>query len=184
MINEEVARELAYSVEGERTQDWTVVENEQIDSNRWSSIHRLVITDGDGFYEATYSKGLTEYQSESPFEGEKTVDFHPVRKKLILVTEYVPEADTSPQVEVYIPEYISDSDNCWDGRTRYGIHLSLEAALEALGKVFGDAENPLTATQERDYEGNVTTPETWMVHRVSERPSETGSLWIFKERLG
>lgn len=86
---------------------------------------------------------------------------------------------------VYIAESVFIEDNPWDGRTRYGIHTSLEGALKAL-ESFGDEDDPLKATEVDDY-ADYHDPDkhgrTWMVHRASEMPREEGHLWIFKERL-
>ena len=84
------------------------------------------------------------------------------------------------QEYVFIPEYISDSDNCWDGRTRYGIHLSLKSALDALS-FFADKDDPLITTETTHYDSK--DGSAWMVHRTSEAPNEVGSLWIFKEKV-
>lgn len=82
---------------------------------------------------------------------------------------------------VFIPEAVDDCDNPWDGRTRYGIHFSLESALKAL-KHFGDDEDPLIATpSEYAYNGSIEVEAAWMVHRRSSPPSSEGMLWIFEE---
>ena len=86
----EQARDLAY---GEADPEWglEVEANEQIDSNRWSSIHQLVVRDKNGkFWAATYRKGLTENQDESPFEYDGEVEFREVEKVPVTTYEYRP----------------------------------------------------------------------------------------------
>ena len=86
----EQARDLAYE---EADPEWglEVESNEQIDSNRWSSIHRLVVRDKDGkLWAATYSQGLTENQDESPFEYNNEVEFTAVEKVPVTTYEYRP----------------------------------------------------------------------------------------------
>lgn len=92
-IKKEVAREMAWSSVGD---DWKeegvekVVENELIDTSRWSNIHRLTLQVGGKFYQADYSVGATEGQDESPFEDDgDEVEFKEVfaREKTITVYE-------------------------------------------------------------------------------------------------
>jgi len=45
-----------------------VVENELVDSSRWSVHYVMVFKYKDKFYDAAYSSGATESQDESPFE--------------------------------------------------------------------------------------------------------------------
>jgi hypothetical protein len=51
-----------------------VVQNEIVDSDRWSLVHDCVIKDLETglFYDASYSVGATEMQDESPFEYAET----------------------------------------------------------------------------------------------------------------
>ena len=86
----EQARALAY---GEQDPEWglDVESNEQTGTNRWSSIHELIVRDKDGkFWAATYSKGLTENQDESPFEYDDEVTFTEVEKVPVITYEYPP----------------------------------------------------------------------------------------------
>ena len=86
----EESRDLVYS-EADPVLGLEVEANEQIDTNRWSSIHRLVVKDKDGkLWAATYSKGLTEYQDERPFEDQAEVTFREVEKVPITTHEYRP----------------------------------------------------------------------------------------------
>lgn len=88
---------------------------------------------------------------------------------------YVPKPE-----HVYIPEAVDTSDNVWDGRTRYGVHLTLQSALAALEARYGGQDDPVVATQ---CETAHIAETDWMVHRRSEEPSEEGMLWIFQERV-
>ena len=86
----EESRDLVYS-EADPVLGLEVEANEQIDTNRWSSIHRLVVKDRDGkFWAATYSKGPTEYQDERPFEDQAEVKFREVEKVAVTTYEYRP----------------------------------------------------------------------------------------------
>lgn len=86
---------------------------------------------------------------------------------------------TAPEF-VYIPEYVDSTDNPWDGRTRYGVHLTLESALVAL-QFFGDEGDPMVATPgEAEPENG---ERAYMVHHQSEEPDDDGEIWIFKEKV-
>ncbi|GAA0936016.1 hypothetical protein [Actinocorallia libanotica] len=81
---------------------------------------------------------------------------------------------------VYIPEFVDVSDNPWDGRTRYGVHLTLESALKALA-FFGEEGDPMVATPEEQEAEDGTC--AYMVHMKSEEPDDDGGIWIFKEKV-
>jgi hypothetical protein len=55
---------------GTPTEGFTFIEDEIVDTTRWSILTKLTFKFGDKFYQTTYSKGATEYQDESPFENE------------------------------------------------------------------------------------------------------------------
>lgn len=88
----EQARRLAYDEVRQPDLPFDVVENRQIDSGRWTSIHELVIKDDSGeLFRATYEQGLTENQDEGPFEygpGDE-VEFKPVRREVVESYKYV-----------------------------------------------------------------------------------------------
>ena len=87
-LTREQAQSLAWD---EADPEWglTVELNEQIDSRRWVSVHRLVIRDKDGkFWAATYDQGLTEYQDSRPFEDQAEVEFCEVEKLPVTSYEY------------------------------------------------------------------------------------------------
>lgn len=89
VVPTETARELAYSDPGDVVDGWTVVANDYIESQRWESLHLLVIRNEAGeHFEDTYAKGLTEYQSTGPYEGETAVTFTPVVPHVKVVTEW------------------------------------------------------------------------------------------------
>ena len=87
ILETEVARNLAYDDYDEEI--YEIIQNEQVDSTRWSSVHELVIqTKVDGrFWKTTYTKGLTESQDESPFEYSKP-EFTEVFPEIIEITVY------------------------------------------------------------------------------------------------
>lgn len=66
----------------------TVLENEHIDSSRWTEIYRIVWSEGENYFSYVYDVPSTEYQ-----EGSET-DFDPrgikeVRPEQVVVTKYV-----------------------------------------------------------------------------------------------
>ena len=68
--------------------------DEIYDTSRWSEHHELVFQDleTEKFYQVCYSKGLTEYQDEDPFQfeedGSKCTEVKQV-EKVVLVWEQV-----------------------------------------------------------------------------------------------
>ncbi len=49
-------------------EDGETIENEIIDTTRWSVVHNIIFKHKDTFYKTTYSVGATEIQDEGPFE--------------------------------------------------------------------------------------------------------------------
>lgn len=89
IVDGDTARELAYSDPGDTVAGWTVVANEHIESQRWESLHQLVIRNEQGeHFEDTYSKGLTEYQSTGAYEDADAARFTPVVPTFRVVTEW------------------------------------------------------------------------------------------------
>lgn len=66
----------------------TVLENEHIDSSRWTEIYRLVWSEGENFFAYTYDVPSTEYQegSESEFDPRGIIEVKPIE---VTVTKYV-----------------------------------------------------------------------------------------------
>lgn len=98
-----------------------------------------------------------------------------------MVRSFIMNGEKPELGSVFIAESIFEGDNPWDGRTRYGLHVSLEGALDAL-KDFADPGDPLTCTRD-DEAAEPSKRATYMVHRMSERPRIDGNLWIFEEEL-
>lgn len=87
----EDARDYAYSLEGHSFDGYTVIRNEQTDSNRWHAIYDLVLSrDGtDEFYATSYEQGLTEMQDIRPFEDEGSeIVFHRVWPHEVTVIKF------------------------------------------------------------------------------------------------
>ena len=85
-INKEIARNLAWDGECD---GFTIKENVEFDSSRWSIISRLTVEKGGKFYQAIYSKGATECQDERPFEDEGgEVEFAEVFAHEVIKTVY------------------------------------------------------------------------------------------------
>lgn len=88
-VSNEDARELAWLSINQGFDGYTVVENRQVDSNRWSSIHELVIRVDDVLYMTGYSQGLTESQDERPFEDDaELINFWEVRQVPVTTFNY------------------------------------------------------------------------------------------------
>lgn len=68
-----------------------VVQDEIVDTSRWSVIHEIVFKYEDKFYSTTYSEGATEMQDESPFQYDEEIDCTEVHQveKLVKVWEKV-----------------------------------------------------------------------------------------------
>lgn len=89
-LTREQAQDLAYG-EADEGQVLTIELNEQVDTLRWSSVHRLIVKDGAGkLWEAGYTRGLTENQDERPFEYDDEVEFREVEKVPVTSYEYRP----------------------------------------------------------------------------------------------
>lgn len=86
----ETARELAYGRPGEVYEGFMVVENEMVDTSRWSINHRLVVLnrENSSYWETYYSVGATERQDERPFEWEGEVEFDEVEPVEVIRVEY------------------------------------------------------------------------------------------------
>ncbi len=63
-----------------------VIEDKIINNSRWSIQYRLVFKMQAKIYIAYYSRGATEYQAESPWEYDDTVNCYEARE--IQVTDY------------------------------------------------------------------------------------------------
>ena len=49
-------------------EDLELIQDELVETSRWSEIHVIVFKIGDHYYDSSYSSGLTEYQDERPYE--------------------------------------------------------------------------------------------------------------------
>jgi len=64
--------------------------DEIIENTRWSEIHEVVFKTNGKFYASEYSTGLTEQQSEDPYEYDgDMIECIEVEPKEITVIEYV-----------------------------------------------------------------------------------------------
>ena len=87
-LSTERATALVY--EGEDPEhELTVVDQRQVDTGRWVSIHELIVADRDGrYWRAVYSRGLTEYQDIEPFEDDEEAEFTEVEKYSVITYEF------------------------------------------------------------------------------------------------
>jgi hypothetical protein len=74
-----------------------IIEDEIIDTTRWSVVHNLIFKDGDTVYETTYRVGATyspmkiittEMQDEWPWEYEDMVECYEVEPVEVTKIEY------------------------------------------------------------------------------------------------
>jgi hypothetical protein len=70
---------------GSKDHGVSIISDNIIDTSRWSVWHEIIVQIKDKFYQTTYSRGATEYQEESPWEGDETVSFNEVEKVQKLV---------------------------------------------------------------------------------------------------
>lgn len=68
-------KETARDIISKYSKEFEVIEKTQTDSSRWSAFFDCIVrrkSDGK-FFETSYTKGLTEYQPERPFEYDEPV---------------------------------------------------------------------------------------------------------------
>lgn len=88
-LSGDLARTLAYEDVGYARDGWTVVANDFLESQRWESLHELVIRNDAGQHFAdTYRKGLTESQGTGAYEYEDKATFRPVVPRFKVVTTW------------------------------------------------------------------------------------------------
>lgn len=73
--------------------DCKLIEDDIIDTTRWSIVHEIVFEDNGKFYMTTYSEGATEYQDERPWEYEDEVKCTEVELKEVKVKKWIPVED-------------------------------------------------------------------------------------------
>ena len=73
--------------------DCKLIEDDIIDTTRWSIVHEIVFEDKGKFYMTTYSEGATEYQDERPWEYENEVKCTEVELKEVKVKKWIPVED-------------------------------------------------------------------------------------------
>lgn len=73
--------------------DCKLIEDDIIDTTRWSIVHEIVFEDKGKFYMTTYSEGATEYQDERSWEYEDEVKCTEVELKEVKVKKWIPVDD-------------------------------------------------------------------------------------------
>lgn len=73
--------------------DCKLIEDDIIDTTRWSIVHEIVFEDKGKFYMTTYSEGATEYQDERPWEYEDEVKCTEVELKEVKIKKWIPVED-------------------------------------------------------------------------------------------
>lgn len=72
--------------------DCDLVNEEIIDTTRWSIIKEIVFQDKDGkYYQTTYSEGATECQEEAPWEYEDEVECVEVELREVKIMKWCPK---------------------------------------------------------------------------------------------
>lgn len=66
--------------------DIEVIEDDLIDTTRWSEVHNIIIKKDGRFYQDSYSVGATEMQDEEPYEYSEPnfTEVFPVEKTVIV----------------------------------------------------------------------------------------------------
>lgn len=64
-----------------------VIKNDIIEHTRWSVLHEITFKRNDKLYQTTYAVGATEYQDETPWQYEDTIECYEVQPKF--TTTYV-----------------------------------------------------------------------------------------------
>lgn len=73
--------------------DCKLIEDDIIDTTRWSIVHEIIFEDKGKFYRTTYSVGATEMQWEKPWEYEEEVECTEVELKEVKVKKWIPVED-------------------------------------------------------------------------------------------
>lgn len=74
--------------------DCCPIEDNIIDTSRWSIIHEIIFEDGGKFYRTTYSEGATEMQWEEPWGYEEEVECEEVELREVTVNKWLPVQET------------------------------------------------------------------------------------------
>ena len=70
--------------------DCKLIEDNIIDTTRWSIVHEIVFEDYGKFYMTTYSEGATECQDERPWEYDDEIECTEVELKEVKVKKWIP----------------------------------------------------------------------------------------------
>lgn len=73
--------------------DCKLIEDDIIDTTRWSIVHEIVFEDKGKFYMTTYSEGATECQDEKPWEYDDEIECTEVELKEVKVKKWIPVED-------------------------------------------------------------------------------------------
>ncbi len=69
---------------------WCAMEDYILENTRWSGIHEIIFKDNGKYWKTTYSCGLTELQSEEPWEFENEIECEEVKLKSVIVEKWIP----------------------------------------------------------------------------------------------
>lgn len=73
--------------------DCRLIEDDIIDTTRWSIVHEIVFENNGKFYMTTYSEGATECQDERPWEYDDEIECTEVELKEVKVKKWIPVED-------------------------------------------------------------------------------------------
>lgn len=71
----------------------SALEDKIIENSRWSIYHEIIFEYEGKFYQTYYSVGATECQYESPWEYDDEIICTEVKKKSVVVEQWVPIED-------------------------------------------------------------------------------------------
>lgn len=66
------------------------IEDNIVDTGRWSIYHKIIFEDNGKFYRTHYSVGATECQDERPWEYEDEVECEEVELREVMVKKWMP----------------------------------------------------------------------------------------------
>ena len=86
VFTKEIMQEIAWN----DCKEAEIIEDNIIDTTRWSVVHEIVFKYEGKFYQSNYSKGATEQQDENPYEyDDEFIKCTEVEQKQVLVYQWV-----------------------------------------------------------------------------------------------
>lgn len=85
------SRDTMQAIGEEEIEGFEIVEDNIVDTTRWSEIHTMIFEHEGKTYRSTYSCGATEMQDEAPYEyDDEEIVCEEVELKQVMIETYVP----------------------------------------------------------------------------------------------